>query len=136
MSNMQLIIISIIGWGIGSIFIKMANDNIHPIMVSAIMTAMYVVLIPVSFLVIKVNHSVNPNGVLYSLVGGLTMCIGSLAYFYALKNGNAGEVTAMTSLYPGLTLVLSIMFLGEGFSLKKGIGILLALASVYVLSRK
>lgn len=136
MTNLQLVLVSIIAWGVGSLFYKVANDNIHPIMVSTIVTAMYVVLTPLSLVVFKVNYNINTTGVIYSLLGGFTMCLGSIAFFYALQKGAAGEITALTSLYPALTLILSIAFLKEDLSFKKTIGIGLALLSVFILSKK
>lgn len=136
MSNLQLIIISILGWGIGSVFYKVANDNLHPIMVSILVTGLYVILLPMSFAVTKVNTSVNVNGVTASLLGGLCMCIGSLAYFYALKRGGAGEITTLTALYPALTVALSVFFLKEEITFRKIIGVSLALISVFILSKK
>jgi transporter family protein len=136
MSNAQLVAIAIIGWGVGSLFYKVANDNIHPIMVSTIVTAMFIVLTPLSFKLFNVDYHVNSTGVIFSLMGGFTMCVGSIAYFYALKNGGAGEVTTVTALYPALTLLLSFIFMGEGITIKKGIGIGLALLSVFLLSKK
>lgn len=64
------------------------------------------------------------------------MCIGSLAYFYALKRGGAGEITTLTALYPALTLLLSVLFLREEINFRKIIGVLFALASVFILSKK
>lgn len=136
MSNSQLIVIAILGWGVGSLFYKVANDNIHPIMVSTIVTAMYILLTPLSFTLFKVSYQLNATGIIFSLLGGFTMCIGSIAYFYALKNGGAGEITTVTALYPALTLVLSIIFMHEDMSIKKGIGVGLALLSVLLLSHK
>lgn len=136
MSNLQLIVVSILGWGIGSVFYKVANDNLHPIMVSILVTALYVVLLPMSFAVTKVDTNVNFSGALASLAGGLCMCVGSLAYFYALKRGGAGEVTTVTALYPALTLVLSIFFLKEEITFRKIVGVGLALISVFILSKK
>lgn len=136
MSNLQLVIISILSWGVGSLFYKVANDSIHPIMVSTIVTAMYVVLTPLSLVIFKVNYNINTTGVVYSLLGGFTMCLGSIAFFYALQKGAAGEVTVLTSLYPALTLILSIAFMKEELSFKKAVGVGLALLSVFILSKK
>jgi len=69
-------------------------------------------------------------------LGGAFMCVGSMGYFFALRSGGAGEITTVCALYPALTLMLSCLFMGETMTLKKGIGIALALASVLVLSRK
>jgi drug/metabolite transporter (DMT)-like permease len=64
------------------------------------------------------------------------MAIGSMGYFFALKKGGAGEITTVTALYPAITLGLSMFFLGEELTWRKGIGIALALVSVFVLSFK
>lgn len=64
------------------------------------------------------------------------MAVGSMAYFFALKRGGAGEVTTVTALYPALTLLLSVFFLQEGMTYRKGIGVALALISFIILSFK
>lgn len=117
-------------------FYKVANDNIHPIMVSTIVTAVYIVLTPIPFFFMNFDKSVNATGFWFSVLGGLAMCAGSMGYFYALRGGGAGEVTTVTALYPALTMLLSCLFMGEGMSIKKGIGVALALCSVLLLSHK
>lgn len=137
MSSLYLIIFTIVGWGIGSIFYKLANNSLHPIMMSTIVTGVYVILTPLAFTFLKFNQSVNSAGVLYSVLGALCMCVGSIAYCYALAGGGAaGQITTMTALYPALTLLLSCLFLGEQLSVKKVVGILLAFVSIYFLAQK
>lgn len=136
MSAQYLVILSIIGWGVGSLFYKQANDNIHPLMVSTIVTLTYVVLTPLAYLFVKFPHTVNTPGVLFSIGGGLCMCVGSLGYFYALRTGNAGSTTILVSLYPALTLLLSSIFLKESIGMKQGVGMVLALVSFVLMSLK
>ena len=136
MSYTILIVLTILGWGVGSVCYKVANDNLHPIMVSTIVTAIYVVFTPVIFLVSKFPKTVNTNGVIFAIAGGLCMAVGSLAYFFALKKGAAGEVTTITALYPAVTLALSMCFLREQITFRQGIGIILALVSFIFLSKK
>ena len=126
----------IVGWGVGSIFYKIACVNIHPIIVSTLVTSLYVAVTPFAWWLLKFDHKVNVIGVSSAVVGGAFICMASVAYFYALQKGDAGEVTLISSLYPGLTLLLSFLFLGETLTPKKIIGILLACASFYFLSRK
>lgn len=132
----MLVILTILGWGVGSVFYKIANDNIHPIMVSTIVTIVYCIFTPFSFLLLKFPREVNSSGLLFSILGGLMMAVGSLAYMFALKRGGAGEVTTITALYPALTLMLSIIFLQEDLTFKKGVGVILALFSFWFLTKK
>jgi transporter family protein len=136
MSSTYLILFSIFGWGIGSLFYKTANDNAHPIMVSTIVTAVYIVLTPIPFFFMKFDHSVNSTGLIYSILGGLCMCVGSMGYFYALRQGSAGSITVLTSLYPAVTLLLSMIFMGETINFKQGIGCALALIAFVLLGSK
>lgn len=131
-----LIILTILGWGIGSFFYKPANDQMHPFMVTTIATCMYVILTPLTFFFIKFDKTVTWPGVTFSLLGAIMMGIGSLAYYFALKKGGVGEIAAITSLYPALTLALSMIFFHEELTWRKGIGIGLALVSAVVLSWK
>lgn len=136
MSNQYLILVSIVGWGVGSLFYKISNNSIHPIMVSAIVTATFLTLTPIIFLTIPFDKTVTTTGALATIAGGILMGAGSIAYYYALRHGDAGQTTTVTALYPVLTLILSCIFMGEDISIRKAIGIVLACASFYFLSWK
>lgn len=136
MSLTYLIALAILGWGVGSLFYKVANDAIHPLMVSTIVTIVYVIMTPIAFVTNKFDRTLNWTGILFSVLGGIAMGAGSIGYSFALKKGAAGEVTAVAALYPALTLILSMIFLHEEMSWRKGIGMGLALVSVFILSTK
>lgn len=136
MPTQYLIAISIIGWGVGAIFYKIANNTIHPIMVSTIVTATFVALTPLAYLTMNIDKTITTSGVLATIAGGVLMGIGSISYYYALGKGDAGVITATTALYPALTLIISCSLLGEEMTIRKAIGIVLACASFYFLSWK
>lgn len=136
MSSLYLILFSIFGWGIGSLFYKVANDNMHPLMVSTIVTLVYIVMAPLPYFFVKFDHTINSTGIIFSVLGSICMAIGSIGYFYALKAGSAGSVTTLTALYPALTLLLSFLFMKEVIGLKQIIGIGFALISFTLLSQK
>lgn len=136
MPTQYLIAISIIGWGVGAIFYKIANTTVHPIMVSAIITTTFLFLTPIAFLSFNVDKTINLIGVLATIAGGILMGAGSIAYYYSLRTGDAGQITTITALYPVLTLILSCLFMGEEMTFRKAIGILLACVSFYFLSWK
>lgn len=109
----------------------------HPLMISVCITGVYFVLDILLLAFIPFNRTVNNTGLLFTVLGALLMCVGSLAYFYALKGGGmAGATTVLTSLYPALTVILSAIFLKETLTIKHGIGIALALVSFILMSSK
>jgi len=135
MSYQLYILMSIIGWGVGSFLYKGANTAMAPIMVSSVALVTYVIIMPILWLTVKFDHAVTIGGVLYTVVGSLFMSVGTLGFSYALRSGSAGSVTTLCALYPALTLGLSMLFLGETLTLRKGIGMVLALISFVVLSK-
>lgn len=137
MNSNIFIIITILGWGIGSFLYKFANNLLAPIMISSIALCLYIILVPFLWLFVKFDHTINTMGVIYTVAGSLCMCCATLGFSYALKSGgDVGSTTILTALYPALTLILSMLFLGEQLTIKKGIGIALALVSFTLLSIK
>lgn len=137
MSYQLLLLLSILGWGISSFFYKAANNTMHPLMVTSIVTLLYALITPFAFIFLKFDHTITLSGTTFTILGGIGACIGSLCYFYAFKaGGGAGEVTALTATYPAVTLALSCLFLGEAFTFKKGLGVALALLSCIILGWK
>jgi len=131
------IIASIFGWGVGSFLYKYANDSMHPIVVSTVSLGLYLILTPLLWIFMKFDHAISWSGVLYTTGASLFMCIGTLGFSYALRSGGAvGQTTILTALYPALTLLLSMIFTGESVTIKKGIGIALALVSFILLGFK
>src|SRR5207249_111392 len=61
------------------------------------------------------------------------VCAGNVAYYRALQLGDkAAVVIALTGLYPLVTVILATVFLRERLNRVQGIGILLALAAIYL----
>ena len=134
MNLYTLIFISILCWGVGSFFYKGANQHMHPIMVACIATCVYICILPLYVIFFNFDKKYNMTGIAYNIAGALCMCIGSIAYFFALRKGYAGQVTALTALHPVITLTLSILIMKEPITYPKVIGMLLALVSAYILS--
>jgi transporter family protein len=64
---------------------------------------------------------------------------GTLGYIFMIKaleaGGKASIVVPLTSLYPAVTVVLAYLLLGEHISFSKALGVVLAMAAIYLLSR-
>ena len=67
---------------------------------------------------------------------GLLMAIGTLALFAAMRRGKASIVTPLTALYPVITVILAIAFLGEHLDLTKIAAIAIALVAAMALTKE
>ena len=68
-----------------------------------------------------------------ALLTGFCGSLGAVAFFLALGHGRASIVVPLSSLYPAITILLSLIFLGERPSVTQGIGMVLALVAALLL---
>jgi len=130
-----LVGLTILGWSAGATACKVATNYVSPLMLAAITTGIYVLLMPFLFVFIKFDRTVNAVGIGYSVLGALCMALGSVFYFFALQKGDAGITTLLAGIYPSLTLLLSCLFLGEPITVKKVVGFLVVLLGSFILTR-
>ncbi len=72
--------------------------------------------------------------VMLTLSGCMT-ALSWMAYFKALSMGPATPVTAIDKASLGVTLVLAMLFLGEAFNWKVGVGVAMIVAGALLASR-
>ena len=70
-----------------------------------------------------------------ALAGGTFQFIGNLSSLHALSRGPASVVVPFTSMYPVVTLVLSLLVLGESISPSQLVGLVLSFGALYAFSR-
>src|SRR5258708_6345989 len=73
-------------------------------------------------------------GITYGLLCGIATGVGTLGYFAALHDQDASVVTPLTGIFPVLTVVLAFVILRERLNKVQMGGMLLALASIAILS--
>ena len=82
----------------------------------------------------KLRVETDRRGIAYGVLNGILAGLGSLAYFAAMSQGQASIVGPVTSLFPLVTVVLALLLLKERINRLQGIGIILALVAIGVLS--
>jgi len=117
-------------WSVWALLPKLAIRYIDPrsaIVYQAIGVA------AVAFL-LAANMSFKPawdwRGAGLAMTTGMLGFAGAIFYLFALSRGPVGLVAVSTALYPGLTILLAWLFLGEPVTLKQGIGLLFALIAL------
>ncbi len=73
------------------------------------------------------------HNLIYLVVSGLATGLSWIFYFKALQIGKVTQVAPVDKLSVALTIVLSVIFLGESLTLKTAIGALLIIIGTVVL---
>jgi len=79
---------------------------------------------------------IHPLGWLFVVLAGLAGTIGTAAFYIALSGWKVSVVVPLTALYPAVTILLSLLFLREEVALHQIIGVVLAVAAIFLISGK
>lgn len=127
-------VLALILWGVWGLFQKLATNQMPPrsvYFVSAL-GALSVVVVILSTGRFPVH--LNFEGVLFGVLAGVCSSLGGLLFLQAMSKGEAAIVITFTALYPVVSVILSFLLLHETITMKQGIGIVLALFSMVLLT--
>ncbi|MEO8713340.1 MAG: EamA family transporter [Parafilimonas sp.] len=122
-------------WGIWGAFIEIPEKAGFPATLGYVVWSL--TMIPcalVALAIIKWKPETDKRSVFFGLATGLLGAGGQLILFEALREGPAYIVFPLISLFPVLTIFLSVAFLKEQTNKKHWIGIILALAAAVFLA--
>ena len=77
--------------------------------------------------------SLSRQNVIFLVISGIATGLSWIFYFKALQIGKVSQVAPVDKLSVALTIVLSVVFLGEALTLKTAIGALLIIGGTLVL---
>jgi len=131
-----LALLSLLGWGIGAFFSKLATNRIGERSVLWDMIGYVPAIIIYYFLTFKTKDvfSGDKLGFVFALLAGAIGSVGLIAFYLLISKRDAGLATAVTAMYPVLTAILSFIFLGEKITVLKTIGISLATIALFLLA--
>ncbi len=129
-------LIVILLWGIWGFAAKVAISDIGLqaiFWISVISDILIVVYLLISnqFFPLRLEE----RGIMYSIISGITGGIAIILFYILLKKYQASIVLPLTSLYPVVVVILGILILKEKITYLNGIGVVLALISIYLLSK-
>jgi transporter family protein len=138
--KLQLVVstlVIVVMWGLWAFLQKIGTKQLGwqtALFWAAIGTA--VADLGIAAVLIKPGLSLNPwrPGVACMVIAAFLASGALIIWVYGLRDANVGVFAAMTALYPAVTAVLGMMFLGEKISLTSGAGIVLAVAAAFLLS--
>jgi uncharacterized membrane protein len=128
-------LINTIFWGIWGAFIEIPEKAGFPATLGYVVWALTMVPCAIFALsIIKWKVEKDKKSVMLGLAVGLLGAGGQLILFEALRQGPAYIVFPLISLFPVLTIALSMIFLKERTNVRQWIGIVLALAAAVFLA--
>jgi len=128
-------LITTVFWGIWGAFIEIPEKSGFPATLGYVVWSL--TMIPCALFAlnrIKWKLEYDKRSIFLGSAVGLLGAGGQLLLFQALRQGPAYIVFPIISLYPVLTIFLSIVFLKERTHIRQWIGIILALIAMFLLS--
>lgn len=127
-------VLALVLWGVWGVFQKLATNQMPPRSVYLVSAcgAFAVALIISS--TSKFSLPLNFEGTFFAALAGVCSSLGGLLFLRAMSRGEASIVITFTALYPVASIMLAFILLNETITLKQGIGIVLALFSMALLT--
>jgi uncharacterized membrane protein len=127
-------LLCIFWWGLWGFLSKVGSAAASPLQMQILFTSG---MLPVAAgMLVGMRGKVDRDrtGVSYGLLCGIVTGLGTLGYFAALRLQDASVVTPITGVFPVLTVALAFMVLRERLNRVQIGGMLVALASIVILS--
>jgi transporter family protein len=128
---------TIVAWGLFGLFGKLAVERIdQQVIIWASLVAypaVFLVYMAASGQLVPIHW--HGSGITFALLAGLGGSIGTALFYQLLAREAVSLAVPITSLYPAVTVVLAAAFLHEELAPMRILGIVFALAAVFLLSR-
>jgi transporter family protein len=121
-------------WGLWGVFSKLASNYSRPRQ-TLLFQAVGVVAFALMVLCIEqFQIQRTAAGFGWSFAAGFINFVGFLAFFAAVQKGKVSTVISLSSLYPVITILISVLVLHEKITKREGLGIACALAAGWLLA--
>lgn len=119
-----------------AIFAKIGIANVNSNLATAIRTV--IILIVAWGIVLAKGEekgitTISKHSFLFLVISGIATGLSWIFYFKALQIGKVTQVAPVDKLSVALTIVLSVIFLGEALTIKTAIGAILIIAGTLVI---
>ncbi|NBB21966.1 EamA family transporter [Runella sp. CRIBMP] len=121
-------------WGVWGVVAKFISEDVNPYTNHVLFTIGMLFTLPLVVGTIRKGRP-NQKGIGWGLVAGILAVTGNVAVFQAFSSGGlAAIVIPLTNLYPLVTIVIALLVFKEKLNWLNGLGILLAIPAVVMLS--
>ena len=118
-------------WGMATFTMNVAGRHLDPMTIAAF--NMFGYLAVGAFLFPYASWSFTKYHAMGIAIGAMFV-LGNMAFYKLSQTGQVSTLVPLTALYVALPVVLGILALGEALTLRKVLGVLLAIGAIYLLS--
>ena len=131
-------LLTIVFWGLWGVQSKLILEEISPLSNQVLFTPGLLLMVGLLWLRLRKSRSTVTGslklGIFFAFLTGVCGGVGNIAFFEALKNGRqASIVVPLTALYPMVTVLLAMIFLGEKMNRYQWVGLGLAIGAIIIL---
>lgn len=127
-------LLTLLCWGLWGVFSGLASAYSRPRQTLIFQAAGVAAVVLVVFTLERFQIQRTAAGFWWSCAAGAVNFVGFLAFFAAVEKGKVSTVISLSSLYPVVTILLSILLLHEKITKREGLGIAFALAAGWLLA--
>ncbi|MEM0383328.1 MAG: DMT family transporter [Candidatus Caldarchaeum sp.] len=130
------VLLALVVWGAWGVVTRVASSSLGWRDTTAI-AAVGHMSIAIAYIILS-RAAVLPQGSAWymALLAGALGFLGALLFYVALDLNPSSIVVVATSMYPVVTILLSMLFLGESISLRQAVGVGLAIAALVLISSR
>jgi len=129
-------ILALVTWGFWGFFPKLAVTHMDSRSVAFYEVIGGLIFGVIILIILGFKLQTNFYGITFGILTGFAALLGGLFFLLALSHGAKISVAVVTTaLYPLITILLALFILHEPITLKQGIGAILALIAIVLISQ-
>lgn len=121
-------------WGLWGFFPKITTRYISPVSAIVFEAAIGLPVALIVLIFLRFRPELHPRGVVLASLTGVLGIVGALFFLFAVRRGPASLVASFTAVYPALTVLLAVVFLGERLVLRQWLGVGLAMIAMLLVA--
>ncbi len=127
-------LVTVLLYGLWSYFPKISVRYLSPSSAVVYEVIGSMIFGAIAIMLMGFNLQYHPKGAFFGLLTGFCLVLAGFTYLVAASRGPIALVSAVSALYPLVTLILAALLLGETITIKQGCGIALAIVSVILMA--
>lgn len=130
-------LLAAVSWAVGDVLMRLALERFHPVAATLLSltfgAAVYLAIAGIKGILPQVLRMPRRDGCLYAVHGIMSFCVGYLAFYASMKMIGVVSASIITSTWPAVSFVVGVTWYREGISLRKLVGFVLLMGSVFLL---